>query len=169
MPPSPAPQHYSAVGLHFPYSSFCYLNAYTSSSFALDLLCQIQSQVNFDFPNCVFACLDHVSQVAVPAFPNLYTSFSPVKVARSLFFIHTGLLEFCNSYILEWTILKLGRNDPRILSSFLWLVFPLGLYLMGLFQTDHGSGQSRLTKSRDTILLLVLLPSFRILHSSTSW
>lgn len=94
MPPSPAPQHYSAVGLHFPYSSFCYLNAYTSSSFALDLLCQIQSQVNFDFPNCVFACLDHVSQVAVPAFPNLYTSFSPVKVARSLFFIHTGLLEF---------------------------------------------------------------------------
>lgn len=116
----------------------------------------------------VFACLDSVPQLAVPAFHTLYASFSPAKIARSWFYIHAGLLAFLH-------FLCFGADNSRAWKkwsqniSFLWFLLPLELYLMGHFQADRGRGQSWLTKSRDMILLLALLPTFRILHFYTSW
>lgn len=61
---------------------------------AFHILCQIQGQLGFGFPNSITARSDSLysSQVTWPYFHLLYTSFICLSLVRNSLFIHVGLL-----------------------------------------------------------------------------
>lgn len=64
----------------------------------LVVLCQIQFQVGFHFPNCISACSARIS-VFFPSVPSLFLTspcfiFLRLSFAGSSFFIHASLLAF---------------------------------------------------------------------------
>lgn len=70
---------------------------------AFDITCLIPLQVGFGLPNAISPRLDTVSisyQVVCPYFHILYSSFLRLRFAKSILFIHAGLLVFLPGLLL---------------------------------------------------------------------